>query len=244
MRFSMNLSSSAAAWPDTCTGLIGTWNTSAPVRYSPSRVRWIAVSFPGITEDERITVSVGSRWTHLCSFAAMSDRAEKGSPWEPVQHTTTSCGRIPATSSIGTTSWSDTRRYPSERAAATLWCMLRPRNATRRPTRTAASHTCWIRWMWLAKQATTTSRRASRMMSYRTGPTERSLDVVPGSSAFVESDRYTWMPRLASAAMPCRSVTRPSIGVWSSLKSPECRSVPDGRSMATAQPSGMEWDTR
>ena len=48
----------------------------------------------------------------------------------------------------------------------------------------------------------------------------------------------------ASSAKPCRSVGRPSIGVWSSLKSPVCRSVPGGVSTATAIPSGIECVTR
>ena len=98
--------------------------------------------------------------------------------------------------------------------------------------------------MWLAKQATTTSPRASRMMSYSTGPTSRSLPEEPRSSAFVESASSTWTPRSASAPIPWRSVTRPSIGVGSSLKSPVCSSTPLGRSTATATPSGIECVTR
>ena len=71
IRLSMNLSSSAEAWPLTWTGEIGTWNTSAPVRYRPSSVRWMAVSFPGMTDDDSTTVSPGSSFTHLCSRAAI-----------------------------------------------------------------------------------------------------------------------------------------------------------------------------
>src|SRR3989449_11392518 len=81
-------------------------------------------------------------------------------------------------------------------------------------------------------------------MSRRTGPTSRSLPVLPGSSAFVESDKKRWTPRRASSARPCRSVTFPSIGVLSSLKSPEWRRTPAGRSIANAHPSGIECDTR
>ena len=45
---SISRSSSAAACPLACTASAGMWNTSAPVRYSPSTTRWIAGSLPGI----------------------------------------------------------------------------------------------------------------------------------------------------------------------------------------------------
>ena len=106
----MNLSSSPAAWPETCTGAAGTWNTSAPVRYSPSTVRWIAVSFPGITEEDRTTASPGTRWMYLCSCAAISDSADSGSPWDPVQQTTSREGSMVSTSSMATISVSGTSR--------------------------------------------------------------------------------------------------------------------------------------
>jgi hypothetical protein len=94
--------------------------------------------------------------------------------------------------------------------------------------------------MWLEKQATTTISGADATMSRRTGPTLRSLAVWPGVSAFVESDRSRWTPRPDSSAIPCRSVGCPSIGVWSSLKSPVWRTEPCGVSIATAIPSGIE----
>jgi len=86
---------------------------------------------------------------------------------------------------------------------------------------------------------------AFSMIPCRTGPTLRSLDVYPASSALVESDmsRCTPVP-LASSARPCRSVGRPSSGVWSILKSPVCRMEPNGVSTATAMPSGIECVTR
>ena len=98
--------------------------------------------------------------------------------------------------------------------------------------------------MWLAKHATTTSRGARATRSRSTGPTVRSLGMNPISSALVESDRKTCTPRRASSANAWRSVGRPSSGVWSSLKSPECSTVPNGVSMATATPSGMLCVTR
>src|SRR5439155_149250 len=60
IRLRIIFSSSAAAWPEPWTGTTGTWNASAPARYSPSITRWIAGSFPGIIELLRTTVSPGS----------------------------------------------------------------------------------------------------------------------------------------------------------------------------------------
>ena len=131
----------------------------------------------------------------------------------------------------------------SRRAAATEFCIDRPRNVTTRPSAIAASTICWIRWMWLEKHAATTIPGAFATMSRRIGPTLRSLMLCPGSSAFVESDSKTCTPRPASSANPWRSVANPSIGVGSSLKSPVCSTVPEGVSTATASPSGIEWVT-
>ena len=98
--------------------------------------------------------------------------------------------------------------------------------------------------MWLEKHATTTSCGAREMMSCSTGPTLRSLSVYPDSSALVESLISRWTPRPASSASACRSVARPSNGVWSILKSPVCRIEPYGVSITTAMPSGIECVTR
>ena len=65
-----------------------------------------------------------------------------------------------------------------DRASATFLAMERPSVATIRPLAMAASAICWIRWMWLAKQATmirlsgwAANSRAS------TAPDRRSLSV-------------------------------------------------------------------
>ncbi len=83
------------------------------------------------------------------------------------------------------------------------------------------------------------------MIPAGTGPTVRSLDGVAGLLGVrgvrqQHVDAASAPPRRS----PCRSVGRPSIGVGSSLKSPVCRSVPNGVSMATATPSGIECVTR
>ena len=77
----------------------------------------MAVSLPGITEEDRTTVSPGTRWMNLCSCAAISDSAERGSPCDPVEITTIDEGSSFSTSSIGTTHSSGTVRYLRVRAA-------------------------------------------------------------------------------------------------------------------------------
>ena len=69
----------------------------------------------------------------------------------------------------------------------------------------------------------------------------RSLRAWPASSALVESESNSRMPgSLAIAPMRARSVSRPSTGVRSSLKSPEWRIVPCGVWKAVANPCGTE----
>ena len=66
----------------------------------------------------------------------------------------------------------------------------------------------------------------------------------PRASALVESDSSRRMPSFwAMAPMTPRSVSRPSTGVRSSLKSPVCRIVPCGVWNAVAKPCGTEWVT-
>ena len=51
------------------------------------------------------------------------------------------------------------------------------------------------------------------------------------------------MPSRPSRAKPPRSVSRPSSGSWSILKSPVCSTIPAGVRIATASASGIEWLT-
>jgi len=51
------------------------------------------VSLPGIIDDARITVSPDRRLTCRCSPRDIRDSADSGSPWEPVEISTTSWGR-------------------------------------------------------------------------------------------------------------------------------------------------------
>ena len=84
---------------------------------------------------------------------------------------------------------------------------------------------------------------AAAKTSDSTGPIVRSEVTMPGTSALVESASSRSTPSAPSLANPPRSVSRPSSGSWSILKSPVCRISPAGVLMATASASGMEWLT-
>ncbi len=120
----------------------------------------------------------------------------------------------------------------------------RPTTQTRRPAAAAASMTSCRRWMWDAKEVTMTRPGASRTMRRSASATIASEAVVPGFSALVESPSMSATPRSPRAASRARSVRTPSIGVWSSLKSPVCTIVPSDVCSATATASGMECVTR
>jgi hypothetical protein len=119
----------------------------------------------------------------------------------------------------------------------------RPTNATDRPCAAAESSTCWTRCTCEAKQATITRRVACRMTESSTGPMLRSGVTNPGTSALVESASSRSTPAVPSRAKPPRSVSRPSSGSWSILKSPVCSASPARVRIATASESGMEWFT-
>jgi hypothetical protein len=102
-----------------------------------------------------------------------------------------------------------------------LLIIERPVTATFRPTSTAASHICWMRWICEANDATMMRCSASQKRSSSLPPTEASGGVNPTDSALVESDMRSSTPRLPTLANAPKSVERPSMGVWSNLKSPE-----------------------
>ena len=63
--------------------------------------RPITRSFPGITREEKITRSPGPACTYLWSPAAISESAEWGSPWLPVETITWRWAGSSASSSSG-----------------------------------------------------------------------------------------------------------------------------------------------
>ena len=121
----------------------------------------------------------------------MRDRADIGSPWEPVEITHTWPGvELVDLSRCRPGRRRGCARRPSCRASATFFPIDRPRVATLRPLAMAASAICWTRWMWLAKQVTMNRLvgRARNTRAQRRPDRGLATAVKPGSSALVESD--------------------------------------------------------
>ena len=210
-------------------------------------------SLPGMGCELRMTVSSELSLSQRFSPAAMSASAESGSPWLPVEMTQVRAGSRSVTSAMSTSLSSGIFSRPMLRASLRFFFIDSPSVATVRPSAMATSQICWMRWMWLAKQAMTMRRPLwAAKRSASTLPTERSDAVWPGSSALVESARSSRMPGnglssvgrwRAISPMVARSVRRPSTGVRSSFQSPLCRIVPCGVWNAVAKPWGTEWVT-
>ena len=120
----------------------------------------------------------------------------------------------------------------------------RPITATERPTSTATSIACCIRWMFEANQEMRTRPCFEGMICLNASPTTRSERVNPGRSAFVESPSRRSTPRFPSSASVPTSVRRPSTGVWSSFQSPVWKIRPAGVSRQIPTASGTECDMR
>ncbi len=99
----------------------------------------------------------------------------------------------------------------------TFFCIDLPDTANFRPCRWAIWMACCTRWMWDAKQATTTRPSASAKIWWNACPTLLSDGVEPIVSALVESARRATTPSCPSRANVFTSVMRPSMGVWSNL---------------------------
>ena len=145
-------------------------------------------------------------------------------------------------SSMSASAESGMSKMPIWRAIAMFFRIDRPSGMITRPNDWAASASCCTRWMWLAKQAVMMRRPTCWCIrSYNTPPTAFSERECPCSSALVESLSSRRMP--SPELMPpmrLRSDSRPSTGVRSILKSPECRIVPCGVWNAVAKPWGTE----
>src|SRR5919199_1231350 len=166
-----------------------------------------------------------------------------GSPWEPVHMRTTRSSGRSSTSLMSTRRPSGTVRYPRSRATPMLRTIERPTSATLRPCAAAASSTCCTLCTCEAKLATMMRRLACANTRSSTGAISRSEIVKPGTSALVESTMNRSTPASPSRANARRSVSRPSSGSWSILKSPVCSTVPAEVRTATARASGIEWLT-
>jgi hypothetical protein len=107
-----------------------------------SIVSFTARSFPGIGVAEKITVSPLCSSTWGWSACAMRRSADSGSPWLPVEITTSfSSGK--SSISLGPTSIpSGTSMCPSIRPMFTFFRIERPTRDTLRSSTAAASTTC------------------------------------------------------------------------------------------------------
>ena len=100
------------------------------------------------------TTSPSPTRSHLLSPVAINERADIGSPWEPVEITHISPGGTVSTCSMSIRAPLGMVMMPSRMPSSTFLPMERPSVATLRPLATAASMICCTRCMWLAKQAT------------------------------------------------------------------------------------------
>ena len=182
-----------------------------------SIVSLTARSLPGTGVAEKTTVSPECSSTSRWSLLAIRRRAESGSPWLPVEITTTfSSGKLSISRG-----WM--KRPEGASAMPRLEAMLkflrieRPTSATRRSSFTAASITCWTRWMLEAKEVTMIRPLQPAKVSSSAGPTLDSDGAIPGRSALVESPQSSSRPSRPSSASREMSAGRPSTGVWSNL---------------------------
>ena len=104
-------------------------------------------SLPGMGWALMMTTSSSPMRSHLFSPVAISDNADIGSPWEPVEITHTSPGGRSSTSSMSTCTPSGIAMMPSRMPSSTFLPMERPSVATLRPEATAASMICCTRCM-------------------------------------------------------------------------------------------------
>ena len=97
--------------------------------------------------------------------------------------------------------------------------------------------------MWLANDAMMTRPLACAMILESSTPTVASLGVKLAFCALVESLMSRSTPISLNLASAPKSVVTPSMGVWSSLKSPVCSTFPAGLWKNTPTAPGMEWFT-
>ena len=180
-------------------------------------VSFTARSLPGIGVAEKTTVSPRRSSTLGWSPCAIRRRAESGSPWLPVE-ITTSLWSGKSSISLGPISIpSGTWMWPRLLPMFTFLRIERPTSETLRSSWAAASTTCCTRWMFEAKQVTTMRPSQRAKTSSSRGPTVDSDGDMPGRSALVESPQSSSRPLVPSSASRPTSAGTPSTGVWSNL---------------------------
>src|SRR5690606_20506916 len=89
--------------------------------------------FPGIGEDEKMTVSPGWICTCRCVPLAILDNAAIGSPWLPVQRIITSLAGNRLSDCVSTNNSLGALMYPSSRPIVIALSILLPNTAILRP---------------------------------------------------------------------------------------------------------------
>ncbi len=147
----------------------------------------------------------------------MRRSAESGSPWLPVEITTTSRSGNDSISRGGIRSPSGIRAMPRLDAMLKFLRIERPTRATRRPSWAAASITCWTLCTLEANEVTMIRPLQRENRSRSAGPTLDSEGATPERSALVESPHRHSTPSDPSSARRETSAGLPSTGVWSNL---------------------------
>ena len=198
---------------------------------------------PGMMREESTTVSPGSRCTCLCAFIAMRTSADAASAWLPaVMSATRSRGRSRGHAEVDERALGHVEEPEVARHAD-----VRRRGSGRRARPCARSaprsrSTCCMRWMCEEKVVTSDAAACACGRSPRAAlPTLRS-DGGHARRARRSSSRRAGAarPRRRARRGGARSGSRPSSGVWSSLKSPVWTTVPTGVRMASPTESGIE----
>ena len=154
--------------------------TWAPIWKIRSIVSFTERSLPGIGVAEKITVSPEWSSTSGWSRCAIRRSAESGSPWLPVEITTTFSSGKSSISFGWIKSPSGALAMPRLEAMLKFLRIERPTSATRRSSWAAASITCWTRWTFEAKQVTMIRPSQREKTSSRAGPTLDSDGRDPG----------------------------------------------------------------
>ncbi len=173
-----------------------------------------AFSFPGIGLELKIIVSFGLMEIFLCMPNAILERAAMDSPWLPVViNTVCSSGKFfKCSTSINV--FSGISKYPSSVAVEIILTMLRPSTTTFLLYLQAELIICWTRSTLDANVATIILEcLCSEKILSNALPTELSVIVNPGRSAFVLSHISASTPFLPISPSLARSMASPNTGV-------------------------------
>jgi hypothetical protein len=144
---------------------------------------------------------------------AIRERADRGSPCDPVVTHSTEPAGYDGTSLSRICKPAGIERQPSRIAISAFWTMLRPTKATFRPKRSASRTSSCTRYRLEANVATTSIPVDDVKISSNAPTTSSSDPVKPGRSMLVLSAKSASTPSEPSVAKRWRSKCCPSSGV-------------------------------